>query len=586
MIENIDLDEPIVQEALRSMISKISWSKLEQLIKSRKPVRREFTKGGFEFDPHKNKDRAVKIVYQNFKDKFHILFSDWLEDKDEYSDFFNSYFKTEEYEEWSRDNVSDTTSFPLPGKFFDKFIKISGKQESLYFLYFSPIIFTEKQVERLKQLSHVSDVEKAEIILNLRQRINGLEEEKNVLEQEIKKIKKKSEKNERSWQDEKKELNKKAGKEINELKKKEKEYESRLETLSEKKTADEKEIETIDNKLKEIEDITKTQADEINRLKEIEEKLFIKELELENIQTKGLADYIEMKKEEVNKALEEFNGKLVLKQEEYDRILIQIEKEKQIEKSLEEIKRQKRKELSEYIKNGERWKLALFPGHTGNTEASHLPGKTFEKNDEDKEVLKEYFQFESLLNNSGFSKDEIISIKQNINLLSRSPICWLNDADELVPVEKFFESIGHKCGRFILNTDISWLTPKSLWETPGLLSGCEKPAALSEVFDFAKENRDIIFQVEILGADRAPIEGYFGIIIKSFEKDRRIVLEDSIVEIPFNVFFFLQLDNDEYCANSSEWLKKSLNSIEFPSIKKIPKKIFVPFDVFFRRFNT
>ena len=95
----------------------------------------------------------------------------------------------------------------------------------------------------------------------------------------------------------------------------------------------------------------------------------------------------------------------------------------------------------------------------------------------------------------------------------------------------------------------------------------------------------MIFHVEILGANRAPLEGYLGPLIKAIERNEKIPIKDDIMEIPRNLFFFLQFDNDEYCAKPSSWLKEMLNSIKVIPMDLHSKNIFVPTDILFKEIN-
>ncbi len=99
------------------------------------------------------------------------------------------------------------------------------------------------------------------------------------------------------------------------------------------------------------------------------------------------------------------------------------------------------------------------------------------------------------------------------------------------------------------------------------------------MFKLAENNEKFVFQVEILGADRAPVEGYFGPLLKAMERKESVVAQDVLINIPDNVFFFLQLDQDEYTAKPSEWLKNKLDSIQLPSARDIPENIAIPFNV-------
>jgi hypothetical protein len=156
---------------------------------------------------------------------------------------------------------------------------------------------------------------------------------------------------------------------------------------------------------------------------------------------------------------------------------------------------------------------------------------------------------------------------------------------EVSQIETFFKHLGHENGCFILNADVSWLIPESLWENKGYLKGYKAPVKLTEVIQASKQRPELIFQVEILGADRAPVEGYLGPLIKAIDRKEKVAVKDNLMEIPWNLFFFLQFDNDEYCAKPSNWLKERLNFIKITSMDFHLKNKFIPANILFKESN-
>ena len=173
-------------------------------------------------------------------------------------------------------------------------------------------------------------------------------------------------------------------------------------------------------------------------------------------------------------------------------------------------------------------------------------------------------------------------IRHTCRQLDTERLFPVEDMKEISQIENFFKHLGHENGRFVLNVDASWLTPASLWGSKGYLKGFSQPVSLTDVVQFAGKEPDMLFQVEILGADRAPVEGYLGPLIKALTKNEKIVISDRLLEIPRNLLFFLQFDKDEYCANLSNWSKKILHPIKVPSLDSISKKIFVSAEILFR----
>ena len=304
--------------------------------------------------------------------------------------------------------------------------------------------------------------------------------------------------------------------------------------------------------------------DEIEKYKQAEwskeENKKRQELEVKN---QYLSEEMEQKLEEEKRELKKISEK------EIARIKKKVKNKQEILKNLKECSDKKRKELHEYIKKGEKWRNALYPSSNYDFHSDKNENFTLLEWDDEIQIIDRYSDFEDTDNNS--------RINQAISQLSRKRIYHIGGLEDLEKTESFFEAIGHKKGRFILNADASWLTPKSLWQTKGYLSGHDKLITLTDLFKIAEKNEMFVFQVEILGADRAPIEGYFGPLIKAIERKESVVAQDVLINIPDNVFFFLQLDQDEYTAKPSEWLKNKLNSIQLPSVRD--ENIAIPFNV-------
>ncbi len=301
---------------------------------------------------------------------------------------------------------------------------------------------------------------------------------------------------------------------------------------------------------------------------------------------------IEISKEKLKKEKQELRQRLEEEKREFKKIsekeIGQIEKKvkdkREMLKDLREFYDKKRKELSEYIKKGEKWRNALYPSSDQKFYPDENEVLILTEWDDAYARIHSYSFFEkNLRRKNNVTDDNIIRINKMINQLSQKNVYHINGIEDLVKIESFFEAIGHKKGRFILNADNSWLTPESLWKTKGYLSEHNKLITLPYLFKIAEKNEKFVFQVEILGADRAPIEGYFGPLLKAMERKESVVAQDVLINIPDNVFFFLQLDQDEYTAKPSEWLKNRLGSIQLPSVQHMPKNIAIPYNVLLRK---
>ena len=157
----------------------------------------------------------------------------------------------------------------------------------------------------------------------------------------------------------------------------------------------------------------------------------------------------------------------------------------------------------------------------------------------------------------------------------------IHDLNDLSKIENFFELLGHKNGRFVIHADPSWLTPKSLWRQKGNLLAFNKPVSLFEIFKIAERAAgELLFQVQILGANRAPIEGYLSPLLKTIERQEALTIENTLIKVPDNILFFFQFDSDDYTAKRSEWLNSKFSSLNnIPSLEKLQNKIAIPLDV-------
>lgn len=142
---------------------------------------------------------------------------------------------------------------------------------------------------------------------------------------------------------------------------------------------------------------------------------------------------------------------------------------------------------------------------------------------------------------------------------------------EINLLPSFKESLkDYKDGFFVINADASWLTPDLFWKARGFLNNfSENPISIKGLFNLAEENKDNLIQLVILGANRAPIEGYFYQVIKAIEANLPLVYEDDIFIIPNNIVFFFQIDDDIYSAKLSDGLKKYIREINQDNINEL-----------------
>lgn len=580
MIENVNPEDPVVLESLESMIDDIPWAELKDYIKDQRPLRREFQRGGFRFES-KHKDRAVDAIISDCKGndgKYKRLFLVWVLGKDEYKGIYLGF---KPFLDPGKEEMNEKEENII----LDELFALLPEEPAKYFLYFSSIDFSEEQSKRLLDLSVENSPGKVELlretIFEKNKEIVKLRSEKAEFENLA--DEKSQEKNDIQTQ---KKCIQKLRKENNDLGSELKRANNKEKQLKEEIISGEKKIKDLQQQLEPLKNTINVQAKEIEVLKDQIQRLSVKEKELEKIKEEGLKDFLDTKTGEINSQLSKIQAQMEQKKSELGNVLSRMEEEKQHLESLEEFNRQKRNELMVYVEKGEKWKHALYPTVPGKeiplVKSARL---TFGGFDEQKEIIKEFSELEILMEDANVSNDEMGQFRQTRNQLSGKRLFQVGDMKEISKIENFFGHLGHENGCFVLNADVSWLTPASLWESKGYLKGYKTPVTLTEVIQFSKQRRDMIFHVEILGADRAPLEGYLGPLIKAIERNEKIPIKDDIMEIPWNLFFFLQFDNDEYCAKPSNWLKERLNYIKITPIDFHSKNMFVPADVLFKESN-
>jgi hypothetical protein len=575
MIENSNPEDPIILESLKSIINDIPWVQLREFIEDIKPLRRQFHKGGFR-SVSKHKDRAVDTIINDCKGNYYKysegLFFKWLEAKKEYLSIFNEFLRCLSSDE-------ETKKYQCSDNEFKQLCAILPTKPAKYFLYFSPKHFSEDQGKCLLDLSEEISPKKVEL---LREMVFKKNKEIQELESEMMELEKKE--NEKSQEnieieDHKKEK-RKLLEENNELKWRLKRIENKEKQYAEEVDNERKKIKKLEQQLEPLKNTLENQAKEIELLNDQNKRLSIKEKELEKIKEEGLKDFLETKKHEIKNQMSEIQEQMEQKKSELVNILSRIEEEKQHLDSLEEFNQQKRKELLAYVEKGEKWKRALYPTIPDKKIQPVKPDLlTSMRFDEQKVIIEKSSELEICLENSSISSDEMIHFRQTRRQLSIKRIFQVEDMKEISHIESFFGHLGHENGCFVLNADAAWLTPKSLWESKGYLRGCNIPLTLIEVMQWALKESDMIFQVEILGADRAPVEGYLAPLIKAIGKKEKIIIKNMVMEIPLNLFFFLQFDNDEYCAKRSNWITEMISTIKVIPLDSLSKKIFVPTDI-------
>lgn len=142
------LNEEELKNALESMLSEMGWDPLRQIVESKRRFFGRFTAGGFQLKTQ-NVQRARNVILKAAeKEDYERLFFFWCHDKDDLrsvldacseSDVSGDETATEEPEEDQE----------LSKENFEKLIGCIKNQEGLYFLCFSPVVFTLEQESSL-----------------------------------------------------------------------------------------------------------------------------------------------------------------------------------------------------------------------------------------------------------------------------------------------------------------------------------------------------------------------------------------------------------------------------------------------------
>jgi len=426
MLKDTDFDSPEVHEAFQKMLMEIPWSKLEEIIKSKRSFRKEFQEKGHHY-VSKNKKRAAEIIEKDSEknlEKINCLFKKWYDNKPEYQYIPKPFSESLEYCELKENNKIEAGQLEKPDD--DKFDELAvalSKEHGMYFLYFSPINFSDKQAKRLIELTEQDEGEKVhilrKIVFDRNEKIVDLKINEEY-ENEVENAKKEKDVLELKWSQTEKEIKK---------------------LLGELEQKDES-IKGLKRQLQDLKEISGTRTYEIDSLKRKNQQLVNKANELEKLKKEGLAEFIASKREEIERELISVQQFLKENKDSLHNILKQIEQEKQNRDALVEINELKRKELFEYMDNGERWKKALYPHSKQERLSMDSCGLAFQKWDEEKTIIEIFSELKTLLDNSGLSTDEIIRFKQSLKQLAREKIYRTNTLEEINQVGRFFQVLG------------------------------------------------------------------------------------------------------------------------------------------------
>lgn len=338
-------------------------------------------------------------------------------------------------------------------------------------------------------------------------------------------------------------------------------------------------------------------VDEIEKYKQQQFERYIKEQENTIIERTYDLRQIEtnLLKDNQNKELEikiRFDSQIKEKEHILNQLSNKIFEEEVNKQSLLELNKKLRnesKELQDYIEKGEKWRKALFNNSENfikkdkNLDCKKLANEIKKslphyenENIYDEKNIEQLFERIDKENDSSFNESEII---KRFDQLKINKFFYLEKFEYIDNMITFFENIGYEQGLFIINAEASWLTPDFFWNSKVYLKETGKVIKLIDLFEVSNELKyELIFRIVIQGADRAPIEGYLGQLIKAIKLNLPIIVDEKVIHIPKNMIFFLQLDRDNYTAKPSEWLNELITNFKIDKIKPLSIDVFVTND--------
>jgi hypothetical protein len=141
-------NEEELKNALESILSELGWNSLIQIVKSKKRFFDRFTTGGFQLKAQNAQRARTVILNAAEKEDYEQLFFIWCQDKEALRSISNAWAETEVSGEGT-DTEEATECQELEKEKFEKLIGIIKNREGLYFLCFSPVVFTFEQETRL-----------------------------------------------------------------------------------------------------------------------------------------------------------------------------------------------------------------------------------------------------------------------------------------------------------------------------------------------------------------------------------------------------------------------------------------------------
>lgn len=489
---------------LELMLRETSRKKTFDYIHNKKSLLTKFQQGGFKLSKTDNLHikRRIKTIIDNTKDnEYTNLFMLWYDDENRYEEILKPYFDSKEYlNSLKEKDIDDNYYYIFNNNIFDQLLNVfKNKNHILFFQYFSPIKFTNEQKSILKKnyFEHCQLLKEKQYDESESEEINNnikYEKENEKLHKEILKLKNQIAQLNQNYKDEKK-INKNLKGKINKIKNLEEEISLIKENLDSITTINQN-LETENNELKK-------EYDNLSYVLKIERK-------------QAYESFLTEKKQEIENKINMFNQE---NQKKVDNLKEEIEELITIKKTLINFHEQKRTELEKYIINGEKWKNAFRPKKTTSLIIN--------------EELENIFKTINIEKKMKQSKSRFIIFDRNF-------------------LDTFKNNV------FILYADSADITVDKFYRKKGYFKSYPQAYDFLEFLKIVKNFSNCCFACVIYNSNRAPIECYFNNIINAIENHTSLVVEDELIDIPENIIFLFQLDDDEYSAKLSKFLSNLL----------------------------
>lgn len=153
MSDKENTSEINIAEMTKIMLRELSWKAIKEILSANEAGLTTFQRGGFDLD-RKNRSRAEKILGKKIgtKNEKEIFFK-WYEEQEKYTRILNSYVSKKELGGSSEKVDSQELSSPLKDEDYENLIRIIDCEHAKLFLYFCPELFSEKQKERVQDIS-------------------------------------------------------------------------------------------------------------------------------------------------------------------------------------------------------------------------------------------------------------------------------------------------------------------------------------------------------------------------------------------------------------------------------------------------